>query len=49
MTVKKAGDKWLVDIRSNGHESKRLRKKFDTKGEALRYEAHIKNKAITGD
>lgn len=49
MTVRKSDNKWLVDIRPEGHEGKRVRKKFDTKGEALRYEAFIKSKAIKGE
>ena len=49
MTVKKVGDIWLVDIRPDGSEGKRVRKKFATKGEALRYEAHIKSQANQGD
>lgn len=31
--------RWLVDIRPNGSRSKRIRKKFDTKPEAVRFEA----------
>lgn len=49
MTVKKAGHKWLVDLRPEGANGKRVRKSFDTKGEALRYEAHIKSQATKGE
>lgn len=49
MTIKKTNNKWLVDIRPEGAEGKRVRKSFDTKGEALRFEAHIKSKATQGE
>lgn len=38
MIVKKDGDKWLVDIYTNGRKGKRVRKKFDSKIEAARFE-----------
>lgn len=41
MTVKKDGDKWLVDIRPAGRGGKRYRRKFEKKAEALAYEKHI--------
>ncbi|PTC02600.1 integrase [Vibrio mediterranei] len=41
MTIKKDGDKWLVDVRPAGRAGKRFRKKFDKKAEALAYEKHI--------
>jgi site-specific recombinase XerD len=41
MTVKKDGEKWLVDIRPAGRSGKRYRRKFDKKAEALAYEKHI--------
>jgi len=41
MTIKKEGDKWLVDIRPAGRTGKRYRRKFDKKSEALAYEKHI--------
>jgi site-specific recombinase XerD len=41
MTVKKDGDKWLVDVRPAGRSGKRYRRKFDKKAEALAYEKHI--------
>lgn len=40
MTVKKQPDgRWLADVRPNGYTGKRPRRKFDTKAEALRFEA----------
>lgn len=45
MTVKKSANKWIADIRPDGADGKRVRKTFDTKGEALRFEAHIKSLA----
>lgn len=41
MSVKKQGDKYLVDIRPQGRDGKRYRRKFDTKYEASQYEKHI--------
>lgn len=42
MTVRKiASGEWLCDIRPNGVDGKRIRKKFITKGEALYYEKYI--------
>jgi site-specific recombinase XerD len=41
MTIKKDGDKWLVDVRPAGRTGRRFRKKFDKKSEALAYEKHI--------
>lgn len=38
MTIKKSGEKWLVDMYANGRAGKRIRKKFDTKIEAARFE-----------
>ena len=49
MSVSKVDTQWLVDMRPNGANGKRIRKKFDTKGEALRFEAHIKAQAIQGE
>lgn len=49
MGVRKVDKQWLVDIRPEGATGKRVRKKFDTKGEALRYEAHITSKATQGE
>lgn len=37
---------WLADFRGNGRGSRRFRKKFQTKGEALRYMSHIKAKVV---
>jgi integrase len=41
MTIKKDGEKWLVDMYTNGRSGKRIRKRFDTKLEAARYEKHV--------
>lgn len=42
MTVRKIDSgEWLCDIRPNGVNGKRIRKKFATKGEALYYEKYI--------
>ncbi|GAB6261816.1 phage integrase [Photobacterium sp. R1] len=41
MSIKKDGNKWLVDIRPAGRDGKRFRRKFDKKSEALAYEKHI--------
>ncbi|WP_299136778.1 tyrosine-type recombinase/integrase [uncultured Vibrio sp.] len=41
MSIKKDGDKWLVDLRPSGRSGKRFRRKFDKKSEALAYEKHI--------
>ncbi len=46
---KKSDDKWKVDIRPNGRNGKRVRKSFDTKAEALRFEAYIKGQAVLGE
>jgi len=34
MSIKKDGEKWLVDMYANGRAGKRIRKKFDTRIEA---------------
>lgn len=41
MSIKKDGEKWLVDVYANGRAGKRIRKRVDTKLEAARYEKHI--------
>lgn len=42
MTVRKIDSgEWLCDVRPNGVNGKRIRKKFATKGEALYYEKYI--------
>lgn len=38
MTIKKNGDKWLVDLYTDGRRGKRVRKKFDSRIEAQRFE-----------
>ena len=45
MTVKKVESKWLVDLYPNGRGGKRVRKKFDTKLEAQRFEKYVLNAA----
>jgi len=44
MSIKKAESGWLVDLQPGGRGGKRFRKTLDTKGEALAYEAWLKNK-----
>lgn len=41
MSVKKTEQGWLADVRPAGRTGKRFRKTFDTKAEALRYEAWL--------
>jgi len=41
MTIKKDGDKWLVDLYPEGRGGKRVRKKFDTRAEAARFEKFV--------
>ncbi len=47
MAIRKVDNRWLVDLRINGLQKivgkKRLRKKFPTKPEAIRFEVHILN------
>lgn len=46
MTVAKlASGKWQCDFRVNGKDSRRIRKKFDTKGEAVSYEQYYRDEA----
>lgn len=49
MTIKKDGKKWLVDVRPASNPNERVRKKFDTKAEALRFEAWLRSKAVKGE
>lgn len=44
MAIKKADSGWLVDLQPGGRGGKRFRKTVKTKGEALAYEAWLKNK-----
>jgi integrase len=44
MAVKKDGERWLVDMYTNGRSGKRVRKRFDTKLEAARFEKHVLGK-----
>lgn len=46
MPRKSSDGRWLVDIRPYGANGPRIRKKFDTKSEATRFEAFTLNKAI---
>lgn len=42
MSIKKLADgKFNVDVRPAGSDGKRFRRKFDTRGEAVRYERHV--------
>lgn len=45
MTIKKSGEKWLVDLYPNGRSGKRIRKRFDTKIEAQRFERYVLSQA----
>jgi integrase len=49
MGIKKDGKQWLVDMRPNGVRGGRVRKRFNTKAEAERFSAWIKNKATQGE
>lgn len=44
MSIKKTAAGWLVDLQPGGRGGKRFRKTLDTKGEALAFEAWLKNK-----
>lgn len=46
MSIKRSGEKWLADIRPQGAAGPRVRKLFDTKAEAVRFEAFTKTQAI---
>lgn len=46
MTIKKTDKGYLVDLRPYGSAGPRIRKTFSTKGEAQRFEAFERNKAI---
>lgn len=46
---KKISDKWRVDVRPEGRNGRRVRKSFDTKAEALRFEAWVKSQATQGE
>lgn len=48
MGIKKVEGKWLVDLYPHGRNGKRVRKKLDTKAEALRFEKFILNQAHSG-
>lgn len=41
MSIRKNGEKWLVDVYANGRAGKRIRKRFDTRLEAARYEKYV--------
>ena len=46
MTAKKlSSGEWLADFRVDGKDSRRIRKKFDTKGEAVSYEQYYRDEA----
>ena len=42
--IKKTDSGWLVDIQPEGRGGRRYRKTLPTKAEALRWEAHIREK-----
>lgn len=44
MAIKKASAGWLVDLQPGGRGRKRFRKTLTTKGEALAFEAWLRNK-----
>ncbi|UTW14236.1 phage integrase [Marinobacterium rhizophilum] len=46
MTISKEGNNWKVDIRPDGHAGKRVIRRFRTKAEATRFEAHVIARAI---
>lgn len=49
MAIRKEGNRWLVDIRvAEGSTRKRIRKKFHTKPEAIRFDAFVKNQSHQG-
>ena len=48
MTVKKEDGKWKVDIWPWGRNGKRIRKLFDTKTEAVRFEKYVLSQAAQG-
>lgn len=48
MGLKKSGDSWLVDLYPEGRGGKRVRKKFDTKSEASRFEKFVLSRAHEG-
>lgn len=48
MAIKRDGDKWKVDCQPGGRGAKRIRKWFDTKAEAVRFERHVHGKHQEG-
>lgn len=46
--IKKTLKGWLVDIRPEGRNGKRIRKTLSTKSEALRFESFVKSQALHG-
>lgn len=49
MAISKVDNRWLVDVRiTEGSKRKRIRKKFPTKPEAIRFEAFIRNQSTQG-
>ena len=48
MAIKKDGDRWLVDLYPQGRSGKRVRKKFDTRSEAARFEKFVLAQAAEG-
>ncbi len=49
MSIRKIGNRWVVDIDAPGSgRRKRIRKRFHTKPEAIRFEAFVRNQATQG-
>ncbi|WP_419810695.1 phage integrase [Bacterioplanoides sp.] len=47
--AKKTEKGWLVDMRPDGRNGRRIRRTFPSKAEALRFEAHTKSQADKGE
>ena len=47
--IKKVENGYLVDLRPNGLKGPRVRKRFDSKAEATRFENYVKGRAVTGE
>ncbi len=48
MIKKLPSGKWQVDLRTDGRGSKRIRKSFDSKAEAKRFETYVLTKSAEG-
>ena len=49
MAIRKVDNRWLVDVRVTRPTRRRIRKKFHTKPEAIRFEAHVRNLSTQGE